>query len=222
MKTAARRLWGSILAPPLPSVDVISTGTASTGHATVTVSHTCGVRAKQLLVFVAQQGTANPSVTTVAYNGVALTKIKEGLFSSNEAYSAVWQLQNPPTGAAHNIVVIGDTSETQITVTGISINDVVTCSNPQTNGTVFNGTNITLSTPSTLGGLILAIAANMSNAIPGLTNPAGSTSISHLTTGTAGTCESFTVSQSGTGSNVATQWTKTNNGYQSSCSIAIP
>ena len=90
--------------------DAISHGTAFTTNASATTgmtwNHTCGASANKLVV---QTGLGSITlnarlVSSVTYNGTALTKLTEkedGTFMG----ASIWELHNPPTGSSLAIVV---------------------------------------------------------------------------------------------------------------------
>lgn len=96
--------------------DTTSHGVAATAVTSKTWAHTCGASANKLVVTVGagSSALADRTVSTVTYNGVALTPIG---FSDSGSFerSEIWRLNNPPTGSAFNIVV---------TMTGVGANQL--------------------------------------------------------------------------------------------------
>lgn len=93
--------------------DAKSTGSINPGTS-ITFAHTC--TGSNLILFVmVSDNSAGDNVTSVTYNGVALTRIKY----VNPSYikTSLWYLINPATGA-HNVVV---SSNTNNAILGISV-----------------------------------------------------------------------------------------------------
>jgi hypothetical protein len=67
---------------------------------TVTWAHTCNVADKKLVVAVGGRAT----LLGITYNGVAMTLMANRNNDFSYEYTAVYYLDNPPTGASHNIV----------------------------------------------------------------------------------------------------------------------
>lgn len=91
----------------LPVFDAVSECTPTTGVSSRTWSHTCGTLTNGCLVVGtgARVNTtpANLVVSSVTYNGVAMTKQREDA-STVSLGTSLWTLINPPSGA-HNVVV---------------------------------------------------------------------------------------------------------------------
>lgn len=77
------------------------------GASSLTFAHVVGAISNSLLVVsISSQDSnhANVPITGVTYNGVALTKAKEDMASSNNTSSSIWYLLNPASGT-HNVIV---------------------------------------------------------------------------------------------------------------------
>ena len=105
--------------------DNATSGTVA-GNSTITVSHTIGnFRDRILIVGVeAENGTA-PTITTITYNGVTMTKIDSEENTSTAVFMHVelWYMleTNLPAAGAHNVVVTAGGTYTDINVGAISI-----------------------------------------------------------------------------------------------------
>jgi len=84
-------------------VDAVSAG--DTRPATLTISHTTGSGADRLmLVGISFVNDQTETVTSVTYNGVALTSVGT-VSSSDDARVEIWRLIAPPTGT-YNVVIM--------------------------------------------------------------------------------------------------------------------
>ena len=84
-----------------PVVDTVSTGDAR--PATLTIPHTTSGINRLMLVGISMVNDELETVTSVTYNGVALTKVGEQN-SSDDGRMEIWRLIAPPTGT-YNIVI---------------------------------------------------------------------------------------------------------------------
>lgn len=100
------------------AVDATTAPAALQSVSSITFAHTVGVVSNPYLI-VAVYAENNPApirtVTSVTYNGVALTKIAEqidiyvdGFLVTHYTKLDLWALKSPPTGAAHDVVVTLD------------------------------------------------------------------------------------------------------------------
>lgn len=101
------------------SVDAISLN-AQTSGSTLTFAHTV---ASGAVLYVAAEGNGAGSITSVTYNGTALTEVSTEGTSADSGHSiSWWKIDNPDSGT-HNIVVstsvsAGDTSGLGISLLG--------------------------------------------------------------------------------------------------------
>jgi hypothetical protein len=84
-----------------PVVDSVSSGDAR--PATLTISHTTSGLNRLMLVGISMVNDELETVTSVTYNGVALTKVGEQN-SSDDGRMEIWRLIAPPTGT-YNVVI---------------------------------------------------------------------------------------------------------------------
>ena len=172
-------LWAALALLPLFSAPAVRAQVAvdstSTGQAeltrlanTLTFAHTTTGTNLLLVVGVSMNiSQQNTSVSTITYNGVALTLIGSHNDSSNARRTEMWRLVNPPTGT-HNVVVSvtitgGATIGTvagATTFTGVDQNSPIrTYASNDSNGTA--GTNAFVNVASASGDEVLeTLAAN--------------------------------------------------------------
>jgi hypothetical protein len=98
----------SALAAPVTKEGATPTGTTATGSS-ITFSHTSGTSANRLLLVGISWncGTTDRTISSVTWNGQALTEVKTqlGYNSTNPRYSAIYRLINPASGVTGNVVV---------------------------------------------------------------------------------------------------------------------
>ncbi len=98
----------SALAAPVTYEGSSPTGTTATGSS-ITFSHTSGTSANRLLLVGISWncGSTPRTISSVAWNGTALTEVKTQLTdtTSDPRYSAVYKLVNPASGVTGNVVV---------------------------------------------------------------------------------------------------------------------
>lgn len=106
-------------------------GVDTTSHATpvlaltsITWAHTCGASANKLLIFIGTGASVIGvrTVSTVTYNGVACSFVGFGDDASFERCE-IWQMVNPPTGSAFNIVATCGGAPNQLVAGAISYID---------------------------------------------------------------------------------------------------
>jgi hypothetical protein len=157
------QLFHPIMLPPaagLTLVDVTSTKVSPGGGAgsTVTLAHTCKTGVNLLLVEIGIDDSNQNAhqITTVTYNGVAMTQIvKADTGSGNEQRSEIWGLLNPTTGSSQNILVSYDfLNYISVGATSYSGADTVL---PSITNTVTNltGASPSMSLTSTRNGAII-------------------------------------------------------------------
>jgi hypothetical protein len=100
---------GVVTAPPpagtSPSVDMSDISNVAGQPAVRTMSLTLGAAVKQLLVYVTD--TNLPSITSVTWNGVALTQ-RASVNNDNDASVVAFTLDNPATGTHDLVVTFGN------------------------------------------------------------------------------------------------------------------
>lgn len=103
----------------MPTVDAVSAGTAVLSNTTISWSHTCAASANKLVVNVSvgSSAIATINISTVTYNGVSLSLIRENDDGNFEMVSS-WYLDNPASGA--NTVVVTTNFTVQQLMAGAS------------------------------------------------------------------------------------------------------
>jgi CSLREA domain-containing protein len=100
-----------------PAVDgVASTGSAD-GTNSITISHTTSGTDRLMLVGVSINNEDFETVSSVTYNGVALTHVGSAT-EADDAVVEIWRLVNPPTGT-HNVVITFSAVLTREAVAGV-------------------------------------------------------------------------------------------------------
>ena len=112
------------------AVDATSHATAETADDnSITWAHTVGVGANKLVALVGNglgDTVANRQVSTMTYNGVAMTEAVDSN-AATWASSSIWYLDSPTAdGAPHNIVVTWAATQSQKAGVGISFTDAAT------------------------------------------------------------------------------------------------
>jgi hypothetical protein len=83
---------------------------AVTGVPASTFAHTIGAGENRLLmVATISDVVSGTDITSVTYNGVALTQLVSGAFSFNNEVNRLWYLVNPPVGT-FNVILTGATT----------------------------------------------------------------------------------------------------------------
>jgi hypothetical protein len=86
--------------------DNSSLGSSAAGAASLTFSHTCGSLVNGLIVVLASYYNGANSITTITYNGVALTAVRRDN-PAGAAATEVWYLVAPASGANNVIITFG-------------------------------------------------------------------------------------------------------------------
>lgn len=139
------------------SVDATSESTPTSGVSSISWLHTCSVSASVLSVQSKLRNTSagNEVITSVTFNGVALSKVRHDAGASGDVRTEIWDLVNPDDGQ-HSIV---------ITYTGIVDNNIdgsaisligVDASDPRCGD---NGAG-DAGTPGTTGNVVVSTDAN--------------------------------------------------------------
>lgn len=143
-------------------------GVDTTSHATpvlaltsITWSHTCGASANKLIVTVGTGASVIGvrTVSTVTYNSVSCSFVGAGDDASFERCE-IWQLDNPTTGSAQNIVATCGGAPNQLTAGAISFNEAATLlGTPSSNTAATANPSVTV-VDSISGDIVVSIVAS--------------------------------------------------------------
>ncbi len=98
------------------AVDATTTATVATGAADQTVSHTTAGSDRLMLVGISFGKTNGDSVSSVTYDGVALTHVGSQDDVSSESRVEIWRLVAPATGTADVVVTFSGTGHEDATI----------------------------------------------------------------------------------------------------------
>lgn len=159
---------GFLIATARPSAGAIALDarTTSVGTGTsFTFAHTVGVGMDRVMIIGVSVFNANKTVTSLTYNGVALTRLGflDGGTGSNDRRMEMWRMINPPVGTANVSVTFSTSAKTVI---GVASFFGVNTTTP--NGAFVSNeanTNLaTLNVPSATGELVIDCMAVQGNA----------------------------------------------------------
>ena len=110
---AAQRNWGNVL-----TVGIDNTTTDQTTGSSLTISHATSGTNRLMLVSVSKTNPGAESVTSVTYNGTALTFLGRETTPDTQAQIEIWALTAPDPGT-HDVVVTMDGANASGTVAGV-------------------------------------------------------------------------------------------------------
>lgn len=136
--------------------DNASSGQSAAAATSLTFSHTTGSLTNGMIIVGASYFDATRSVSTITYNGVALTKIRRDNNGVQNAATELWYLLAPASGA-NNVVITMDAA-----ISGGSqlVGGAITLQGVIQNAPEANTGSIALSTHTTHSDNITTVAAN--------------------------------------------------------------
>lgn len=201
---------------------------SNTGSATLTFSHTPGSGSNRLLIVAISVGSTAlsgaspaPTVTSVTYNGVAMTLVDDALGS--ESRIVLYRLVNPAAGPFNVVVTVSSATNVKIDASATTFTGVDQ-STPLDMSVVFESAasvgSISLTVGSTASDLIYsATAIDEGTVDQGITTDAGQTELWN-TSGVNYTSAASSY-EAGTGSNVTSLYTYDNAQDHSGIIVAI-